>query len=74
MQTQQKWLDEYAKNSTVIWHTESMVSIKNIRNFRYGCNGEVISSWYTKTLDICGIKKMNLVVSYWGGEHIAHVF
>lgn len=74
LRAQRKWLDEYARIPVIIWHNESLVTICNARNFRYSHDGRIFPSWYSRTIDIHSIKKMNLVLSYWGGAHIAHVF
>lgn len=68
------WLDEYSRLAEIFWHDDDTLTLTHIRNFSYDRAGRCTPHWYEKTLRISDITRVNLVMSRWGSEHIAHVF
>ncbi len=70
---QANWVTEYARTTQVEWQGD-YVTLRNVRNFRYRTRDEPIPAWYDATYDLRAMQSVDMVVSHWAGESIAHVF
>lgn len=68
------WLPEYSRLPSVTWHSAHCVTLKNIRNFRYATDGSVTPDWYSSRFSLHDVQSTDLILSYWGSRHIAHIF
>ncbi|WP_345828327.1 DUF4105 domain-containing protein [Erwinia sp. HDF1-3R] len=69
-----EWLPEYSRLPSVTWHSGDEVTLHHIRNFRYPADGPAIAGWYRRRFSLSDVQSTDLVLSYWGSRHIAHVF
>ncbi len=67
------WVGEYAKTAAVEWNG-SVATIRNIRNFTYLTRDDYIPIYYDADYDINDLTSVDLVVSRWASDAIAHVF
>ncbi|GGP22735.1 Lnb N-terminal periplasmic domain-containing protein [Silvimonas iriomotensis] len=67
------WLTEYTRAASIEWQGDQ-VTVRNVRNFRYRTPSDPIPAWYDATYDLAGVQSVDMVVSHWAGEAIAHVF
>ncbi len=51
-----------------------LVTLHNIRNFKYRSETDFTPVYYDKTFDLRKLESVDLVTSYWAGPAIAHVF
>lgn len=51
-----------------------LVTVHNIRNFDYRSEQDFTPAYYDRTFDLQKLDEVDLVVSYWMGPTIAHVF
>lgn len=51
-----------------------LVTVHNIRNFAYKGESDFTPAYYDRTFDLQKLDAVDLVVSYWMGPTIAHVF
>jgi hypothetical protein len=49
-----------------------VVTISNIRNFTYRSESDFDENWETRTYDLDQVRGMDLFMSYWSGDRIAH--
>lgn len=49
-----------------------LVTVHNVRNFRYRSETDYTSAYYNKTYDLSKLKSVDLVAVYWMGPAIAH--
>lgn len=68
------WLAEYQRLSTISWLDEDRFRIENIRNFRYLDVNSYLPDWYAADYRLSDVVATDLVMSYWSGKAIAHVF
>ncbi|WP_208952404.1 DUF4105 domain-containing protein [Rahnella sp. ChDrAdgB13] len=68
------WLPEYERLSYVTWQDNDKLTLHHIRNFRYDSNGPPLPAWYDRTFRLGDVQGTDLILSYWGSRHIAHVF
>ncbi|MBB5191615.1 hypothetical protein HNQ50_002345 [Silvimonas terrae] len=71
--THANWVPEYARTTQVQWQSDS-VTLRDVRNFRYRTRDDPIPAWYDATYALDTVQSLDLVVSHWAGESIAHVF
>ncbi|HDO7177498.1 TPA: DUF4105 domain-containing protein [Klebsiella pneumoniae] len=69
-----EWLEEYSKMASISWFNDDELMIENVRNFKYIDIDNVIPQWDNRTYKISNLQKTDLVISYWNGNAIAHVF
>ncbi len=69
-----EWLEEYSKMASIYWLNDDEFMIENVRNFQYIDIENVIPQWDNRTYKISNLQKIDLVISYWKGNAIAHVF
>ena len=67
------WKTEVAVLPEVEWNGD-LVTIRNIRNFRYRTSTDYDSNYYDKTFDLQKLESVDLIASYWAGPAIAHIF
>ncbi|GGP27182.1 Lnb N-terminal periplasmic domain-containing protein [Silvimonas amylolytica] len=67
------WLMEYTRAASIEWQGEQ-VTVRNVRNFRYRTPSDPVPAWYDASYDLASVQSVDLVVSHWAGEAIAHVF
>lgn len=53
---------------------ENLVTVYNIRNFRYRTEMDYTPAYYDKTFDLDKIKGVDVIAVYWMGPAIAHIF
>lgn len=68
------WLPEYSRLPTATWHDDYRVTLHDIRNFQFALHGGVTPGWYDRTFSLHDVKSVDMILSYWGSRHIAHVF
>lgn len=67
------WVPEYARTANVEWHgTRAM--IRNVRNFAYCTRDDCMPAYYDAVYDLNEVQSVDLIVSRWAAEAIAHVF
>ena len=50
----------------------NLVTLRNIRSFRYHSESEYTPRWYDKTVDLQKLDSLDLIAVYWMGDAIAH--
>lgn len=68
------WLVEYERLATVRWRNSDEFQINDVRNFRYRTAAEPLPAWDDRHFRLSDLTQTDLVLSYWGGNAIAHVF
>jgi hypothetical protein len=51
-----------------------LITIHNIRNFKYRTSDDFTPTYYDATYDLDQLQSTDLVCSYWAGPSVAHVF
>jgi hypothetical protein len=64
---------EYAKTPAVQWQG-TVATIRNVRNFTYITRDDTVPAYYDASYDVDDLSSVDLVVSRWAGEAVAHVF
>ena len=67
------WIQEYAKTASAQWRGNE-VFIRHIRNFVYQTRDVYQPEYFDASYDVDGLRSVDLVVSRWADESIAHVF
>lgn len=67
------WEAEVAVPAIVINHG-NIVVIDNVRDFTYRTPTDFLPHYYNATFDIDDLTEVDLVVSHWSGDMIAHIF
>ena len=49
-----------------------LITLRNIRNFRYRNETDYTPNWYDKTVDLRKLVSLDLITVYWMGDAIAH--
>jgi len=65
------WLPDVARLPTATIDGD-IVIIANVRNFDYRGEDEYVERWETRTYDLSTITGVDLFLSYWGSDLIAH--
>jgi len=68
------WLPEYCRVSAIEWQDSDNVHVLNVRNFSYKNAFTSFPDWYDYQLKLSDVVATDLVLSYWAGNAIAHVF
>ncbi|MGU3489432.1 Lnb N-terminal periplasmic domain-containing protein [Enterobacter bugandensis] len=68
------WLEEYSQVASTEWHDSDNVHISHVRNFRYQADSSPVPDWYDFQCKLSDVIATDLIVSYWAGNAIAHVF
>jgi len=67
---------DWATDVSRISHGEILgdrLTMHNVRNFRYTGNGAILEElWETREYDLDTLQGLELFLSYWGSNHIAH--
>jgi len=50
----------------------NLITLRNVRNFRYRSETDFSPDWYDKTVDLRDLKSLDLIAVYWMGDAIAH--
>jgi len=50
----------------------SILTLHNVRNFKYQTETDFTERWETRTYDLSQLESLDLFMSYWGSPHIAH--
>ncbi|WP_244110267.1 Lnb N-terminal periplasmic domain-containing protein [Burkholderia cenocepacia] len=67
------WVPEYARIARV-QACGSAVTVRDVRNFRYRTRDDCVPAYYDTTFSFDAVTTVDLVVSRWTAEAIAHVF
>lgn len=67
------WIGEYARNAQVDW-SGPIAHVRNVRNFVYQTRADYRPGYYDADYDLRDLVGVDLVVSRWAGDAIAHVF
>lgn len=67
------WLEEYARTPSAQWQGDT-VCIRNIRNFSYRTRDDYTPAYFDGEYDLAQLGSVDLVVSRWAHDLIAHVF
>lgn len=67
------WVPEYARAARVEWRGPR-VTVRDVRNFRYRTRDDCVPAYYDATFALDAVTTVDLVVSRWTAEAIAHVF
>jgi hypothetical protein len=67
------WLGEYARNAQVSW-SGTVAHVRNVRHFVYQTRSDYQPGYYDADYDLRDLTGVDLVVSRWAGDAIAHVF
>jgi len=65
------WAPEVA-NTPYGTISDNVLTLHNVRNFKYQTETEFTEKWETRTYDLSQITSIDLFMSYWGSPHIAH--
>ncbi|HXV23962.1 MAG TPA: DUF4105 domain-containing protein [Alphaproteobacteria bacterium] len=49
------------------------VTIRNIRNFDWNGTDRFLERWEERSYSLSALSRLDLIASYWGGPHIAHL-
>jgi hypothetical protein len=67
-----EWASDVARISHGEIRGDTLV-MHNVRNFRYEKDGKILEErWETREYDLNTLQGLDLFLSYWGSEHIAH--
>ena len=50
----------------------NIITLRNIRNFKYRSETDYTPRWYDKTVDLRKLNSLDLIAVYWMGDAIAH--
>jgi hypothetical protein len=65
------WAPEIARMPTAVLNGEKVV-VTNVRNFAWRSETDFDPVWETRSYDLSAITDVDLIMSYWMGEAIAH--
>jgi hypothetical protein len=65
------WADDVALTATGTLEGNRLV-VRNVRNFRWRTDTDFTTRWETRSYDLNGLEEVDLIMSYWAGESIAH--
>jgi hypothetical protein len=66
-----QWLPDVARLSRATFDGD-LVTIENVRNFRYRSETDYDENWETRTYDLSKLVGVDMFLSYWGSPMIAH--
>ncbi|MDR5785422.1 DUF4105 domain-containing protein [Caballeronia sp. LP003] len=67
------WIEEYGRTASAAWCGD-VVCIRNIRNFTYRTKSDFAPAYFDANYDVSQLRTVDLVVSRWAHDAIAHVF
>ncbi len=65
------WADDVARTATGTVEGDRLV-MRNVRNFVWRSDSDYQPRWETRSYDLNGLTGLDLFMSYWAGESIAH--
>lgn len=65
------WQPDVARPATATFEGD-LVTIRNVRNFRYRTETDYTPVWETRTYDLRNVVGLDLFLSNWGSPYIAH--
>jgi Domain of unknown function (DUF4105) len=65
------WAPDVARTAQASFHG-SIVTIRNVRNFKYHSETDYDQRWETRVYDLDRIRGVDLFLSFWGPTQIAH--
>ena len=65
------WADDVARTATGTVENNRLV-MRNVRNFVWRSDSDYEPRWETRNYDLNGLTGLDLFMSYWAGESIAH--
>ncbi|PTM39933.1 DUF4105 domain-containing protein [Bosea sp. 124] len=69
---QRAWIPELARLPSIAREGE-MLTVSNLRNFNWRTESDYDERWETRRYDLTKIEGIDLFLSYWSGEAIAHL-
>lgn len=69
---ERNWIPEVARLPTIAQLGETL-TVSNLRNFRWRTNDDFDERWETRSYDLGKIQGIDLYLSHWSGEAIAHL-
>jgi hypothetical protein len=66
------WADDVAQMTTGTVEADRVV-LHNVRNFEWRSDTDYTQRWETRTYDLDRLQSLDMVLSYWSGQAIAHV-
>lgn len=69
---QRDWIPELARLPEVARDGERL-TVTNLRNFRWRTEADYDERWETRSYDLAKVEGVDLFLSYWSGEAIAHL-
>jgi hypothetical protein len=67
------WIEEYARAPFAVWRGDS-VHIHHVRHFTYRTRDDYTPAYFDADYDLTRLHSVDLVVSRWAHDSIAHVF
>ena len=65
------WTSDVTRTATGSIEGDRLV-VRNVRNFHWRTDTDFDPQWETRSYDLAGLRTVDLVMSYWAGEAIAH--
>jgi hypothetical protein len=66
------WQADVARNATATIYDDRLV-VENVRNFYWRSDQDFDQRWEQRTYDLSQLNDVDLILSYWSGEAIAHL-
>lgn len=70
---ERKWIEEVSRVPTARLEGD-LLTIENVRDFRYRSRTDFTERWETRTYDLSKLVGFDVYLSYWGPTMIAHTF
>ncbi|WP_156640245.1 Lnb N-terminal periplasmic domain-containing protein [Bosea sp. PAMC 26642] len=69
---QRNWIPELARLPQIVREGD-VLTVSNLRNFRWRTETDYDQNWETRRYDLSKVEGIDLFLSYWSGEAIAHL-